>query len=141
MRRLWSERQTKPFVRVHQRIDEHGSLKPGDDLQSRPGIVSTSKKDHRRQQHIEYQTDLLWLDNRRDDHAEGRKQPALRRERQRKVIEAVEVEAELAQLLVVCDREIEDRNKHQQTARHGVEAERHALLALRGDPQQQGPSG
>ena len=85
MRHFWCQGQTEAFAGIHQWVEEHGPLKPRNDVQCRPRIVSTPEKDHRRQQHIEYQTNLLRFDQRRHHHAKGSKQPTAQDRNQHKL--------------------------------------------------------
>src|SRR6266705_1698061 len=82
MRQLRRQRRAEAFARVDQRIDQHELLEPRQHLKRCPRIIGTTEEDHRSEQYVEHQPDLLRLNNRAHHHPKRREQPP-RHERDR----------------------------------------------------------
>ena len=75
MRKLGRQGQAKSLARINERIDQHGVLEPGNDMQCRPRIISTTKKDHGCEQHSKDEANLLWGRDCAHEHTKGSEQP------------------------------------------------------------------
>src|SRR5213593_4739025 len=79
VRKLGRQGQAKSLARINERIDQHGVLEPGNDVQRRPRIISTTKKDHGCKQHSKDEANLLWGRDCAHEHTKAANNQLLRR--------------------------------------------------------------
>ena len=76
MRQLSGHGGAEALARVNERVDENELLEPRDDLQCFPRIVGAAEEDHRPEQHVKHETNLLRSRNCPENQPESRKHPA-----------------------------------------------------------------